>query len=308
MTLRKKDIQILNDLAAQKQHGQSLSTDDFVLYQSILKHSASWESDFDKSEKESYESIIHKVKTENLRVEKSNEYHYLKVAASLALFVVSVFLMYKFIDTNSVNAEVAEIKTIYLPDSSKIILNAASSITYSKSNWNNGNRTLELDGQAYFEVKKGSQFQVKSNQGTVSVLGTSFNIYDRKGNYKVECFTGKVSVELPNKTAKVYLTKGLKTKRQNLDSEKLETPVAFDKIKSKEWTNGIFNFYNTPLTDVFSELERQFDINVTYKVVDTKFYTGTFSRNDLAKAIINICKPMGYSYKIKENTVLIINN
>lgn len=308
MTLRKNDIQILNDLTALQQNGQSLSTDDFVLYQSMLKHSASWKCDFDKRENESFESILHKVKTKNLIVERSNEYHYLKVAASLALLVVSVLLMYKLIDTNSINAEVAEIKTIYLPDSSKVILNAASNITYSKSNWNNGNRTLELNGQAYFEVKKGSQFQVISNQGTVSVLGTSFNIYDREGDYKVECFTGKVSVELPNKTAKVYLTKGLKTKRQDLDSEKLESPVVFDKIKSKEWTNGIFNFYNTPLTDVFSELERQFDIEVAYKDVDTKFYTGTFSRNDLEKAIINICKPMGYSYDINENTLLIINN
>ena len=93
---------------------------------------------------------------------------------------------------------------------------AEVSCNYSATSWNDGERILKLKGQVYFEVKKGSKFSVRSTQGIVSVLGTSFNIYDREGAYKVECFTGKVKVESIESETKVYLTKGLKTSKKNI--------------------------------------------------------------------------------------------
>ena len=73
---------------------------------------------------------------------------------------------------------------VTLPDGSKVNLNADSRLTYKPYQWIIS-RNVELEGEAFFEVKQGKRFSVKSNQNKVNVLGTSFNIFSRPGNYRV---------------------------------------------------------------------------------------------------------------------------
>ena len=85
-------------------------------------------------------------------------------------------------------------KTLYLPDSSKIILSAHSSIKYAKDF--NKNRNVSLFGEAFFEVKKDTMhpFIIKTNEITTKVLGTSFNVKTTESFVKVVVNTGLVQV------------------------------------------------------------------------------------------------------------------
>jgi len=56
-----------------------------------------------------------------------------------------------------------------------VVLNSKSTISFNKTDWKN-NRQLTLDGEAYFKVEKGSTFTVNTNNGSVTVLGTQFNV------------------------------------------------------------------------------------------------------------------------------------
>ena len=38
-------------------------------------------------------------------------------------------------------------------------------------------RIIQLRGEAFFEVEKGSRFVVQTGKGAVEVLGTSFNVF-----------------------------------------------------------------------------------------------------------------------------------
>ena len=153
-------------------------------------------------------------------------------------------------------------------------------------------RMLYLDGEAFFEVKKGSKFSVTTDQGTVSVLGTSFNVCDRPGRFEVQCKTGKVAVA--NRSQEVILTPGLAT-----DNSNGELAEAYAIAVDRNWTEGVFSFDADPMTFVLSELERQFDVQISANGTEELLYTGEFNKNDLETALMVVCGPMGLDYSIE---------
>jgi transmembrane sensor len=89
-----------------------------------------------------------------------------------------------------------EMRTLYLPDSSKLVLNAHSSVRYA-GNWRHGQvREVWLDGEGYFDVRqdKASTFLVHTKELTVEVLGTAFDIRNRRGKTEVVLETGRIRV------------------------------------------------------------------------------------------------------------------
>ena len=64
-----------------------------------------------------------------------------------------------------------------LPDGTKVWLNAATSLKYPSS-FTGKDRTVELNGEAYFEVAQHAEkpFRVISGHQSLDVLGTHFNI------------------------------------------------------------------------------------------------------------------------------------
>ena len=68
-------------------------------------------------------------------------------------------------------------------------LNELSQLEYNASKWDE-NRSLELKGEAFFDVEKGKRFDVTTEFGNVSVLGTEFNVLSRDSIFKVSCYEG----------------------------------------------------------------------------------------------------------------------
>ena len=71
-------------------------------------------------------------------------------------------------------------KTVSLNDGTKVHLNAGTTLSYSK-NFNSTSREVTLNGEAYFEVEKGSSpFIILTDLAKVTVLGTKFNVRSRE--------------------------------------------------------------------------------------------------------------------------------
>src|SRR3546814_8119082 len=70
---------------------------------------------------------------------------------------------------------------LILPDGSRVWLNAASSIRFPTV-FTGKEREVEITGEAYFEIEKNTNmpFVVKKGNVEVQVLGTHFNVKDRK--------------------------------------------------------------------------------------------------------------------------------
>ncbi len=145
-------------------------------------------------------------------------------------------------------------KEYQLPDGSKVTLNADSKISWSGKKFTN-DRHINLDGEAFFDVTKGSAFTISTGTGKIKVLGTSFNVYARDNSFKVSCFTGKIMVSAGGKT--VTITPG---ESAELSGSDLNYYPDENLDKTTGWINGEFYYENTSLKIVFEEIERQFNV------------------------------------------------
>src|SRR5690606_12258135 len=76
-----------------------------------------------------------------------------------------------------VKNESGEKSKVDLQDGTVVWLNAASSLTYPSSFEKEENRTVKLEGEAFFDVVNdpGKPFIVETSQLSIRVLGTAFN-------------------------------------------------------------------------------------------------------------------------------------
>jgi transmembrane sensor len=228
------------------------------------------------------------------KVVKMDRWIPLSIAASVSLLIVAFFAFSK----TEVATQFAETKVHVLPDGSEVTLNADSKIAFRKVVWSS-NRVVSLEGEAFFNVKKGSSFVVETEQGTVTVLGTSFNVNTRSNGFEVACFTGKVNVAVDDKS--VMLTKGLETK---LMKGKLTEAQSFDDQQTT-WRDGDFHFASQPLSVVFDELERQFNIKIIFSGDSTKRYSGKFSNKDLNEALEIVLQSMQLTHHREGNRIIV---
>ena len=230
----------------------------------------------------------------------------LGAAASLLLIVGATLFLMRGTETN-IASELASTKTHNLKDNSVVTLNAGSSIQYDRKNWgkNEVGRQVRLTGEAMFEVVKGNKFEVITKNGTVEVLGTSFNVRAWGDNLYVECFSGKVKVSnTQNAQKSEILTPGLAV---NIVDGDMRQKKSIQNTKP-EWTNATSRFYEEKLNIVFDELKRQFDVKIDIQKDNKNMgrtFSGSFTHSSLSDALEQVCKPMGLSYTISDDSKVV---
>ncbi|MCF6128113.1 FecR family protein [Flavobacterium sp. AS60] len=202
--------------------------------------------------------------------------------AAVFMVLLGLSLFFRTTITSTEVAENGQKTTFSLPDDSQIVLNSGSQIQYKKWNWDN-NRKLNLDGEAYFKVAHGKKFQVNTTLGTVTVLGTQFNVKARKNRFDVTCYEGKVKVNYSNK--EVIITRG--------------TSVTFDNdyfdrknitVQKPEWTTNEIVFQKENLQSIVDELQRQYGCEIVLNSKENaQLFTGTLPTNDIKTALDAVC-------------------
>lgn len=221
-------------------------------------------------------------------------------AAAASIAILFSFVYFLTNSNETFTTSFGEQMAIVLPDGSEVQLNSKSSLSYKKSDWFDGERTLELNGEGYFKVKKGSKFSVNSENGKVSVLGTQFNVKTTNRYFEVLCYEGKVQVE--NKDTKEILTQGLSFRKID---KNISEKGSFKALKPL-WLQGESSFKNVPLNYVLDEIEKQYNVKISNKNVNlSMLYTGTFSNNQLDLALQTICIPLSIQFTIEGDIVTI---
>jgi transmembrane sensor len=166
---------------------------------------------------------------------------------------------------NSLSTPRAGQFTVRLPDGSRVWLNNASVLRYPVA-FTGPDRTVELAGEAYFEVAKDAAhpFRVKVQDGaTVDVLGTSFNImsYSDEPAERTTLLDGSIRVTRDNQSAL------LKPAEQSALDEtgKLRVTPDVDVQEVIAWKNGYFQFDHASLQTTMRQLARWYDIDVVYE-------------------------------------------
>ncbi|MFD2727108.1 FecR family protein [Hyunsoonleella rubra] len=222
---------------------------------------------------------------------------FLRVAAVIAI-CFSVYYYTTTLDT-TVTTQFAQKTTVELPDASTVSLNAKSVLAYNKTHWNK-ERDVELQGEAFFKVAKGSTFNVNTTSGTVTVYGTQFNVKQRDNYFEVICYEGLVGV--------TYNAQETKLKPGDsfliIDGKKITKEK--DYRSSPSWLNNESEFKSIPFKQVVAEFERQYEVDITLVGVDsTQLFTGSFTHDNLDVALKSIALPLQVSYSKKDGTIIL---
>ncbi|PKP29375.1 MAG: hypothetical protein CVU01_00195 [Bacteroidetes bacterium HGW-Bacteroidetes-18] len=291
----------LNDEMSDEESAAFRKTDDYKLYKNIVEEAKNINltSVNETVALQDFKARIANRTKKKAKVISFNRRLAFKIAASIALLIGISYFLLNF-NQETLKSNYAENKSFVLPDESTVTLNAVSQITYSKTSFKK-NRQLNLDGEAYFSVKKGSIFNVKTEQGNIEVLGTKFNVKSRENSFRVFCYEGSVAVSHNN--SEVILTKGEGVRlTKNNTLIKLRNPETSEPL----WLNNESYFTEEPYSEVLAEFERQFNIKIISKAINTDvFFTGGFSNNDLDSAIKSITLPLNINYRINDYEIIL---
>lgn len=192
---------------------------------------------------------------------------------------------------------------VILPDGSRVWLNAESTIKFSVP-FPSESRTIQLSGEAFFDVVKNHQqpFFVCSDKVGVKVYGTRFNFkaYPKDPNIEVILEEGRIGLGVTNqgelnKTALIPGDRAVIVKENHtvdIKNEKIDKYIA--------WHTGKLVFENTPMNEVALMLERWYGIEVIVKnpeIMDYSFTT-TFDNESLFEVIelLEISSPIRIKY------------
>lgn len=270
------------------------SDEDFALFDKINKETSGFKVK-KANVNEDYIKVKSKLSSKG-KVVNFNKWY------AIAASVIIILGLFQFMNSSkTINANFEEKILVELPDGSKIHLNAGSEISYKRFFWID-NKIINLKGEAYFEVVKSTNgFKVISKSGEVNVLGTKFNVIDRKYRFDVVCYSGKVSVSPIKSSENFILEKGDKVKIVNNLSY---SSKIVDDIPN--WLNNFSVFKDEPLKTVITSLERQYNITIKIGSVDTsKLFTGSFVHNNLASALKTTLPVMGISYQVSKDRKVI---
>ena len=216
------------------------------------------------------------------------------IMGAAAIAILSLAAMFIFQQPINVSTDVGQFVSKELPDGSEIELSGDSEITYKKNF--NESRILQLEGEAFFNVEHGETFVVQTDQGTVSVLGTSFNVFSRDEIFIVSCKTGKVRVEAENQEyilergESISVEKGISEGKRTVDIEKIGT-----------WSEGVSYFSNAGLETVALSLESVYKVEINLPAnFKNRRITGSFVHDDIEKALKMVFSPMQIKYSIDD--------
>ncbi|MDN5288008.1 MAG: hypothetical protein JWR38_4282 [Mucilaginibacter sp.] len=199
---------------------------------------------------------------------------------------------------------------VILPDGSKVLLNAASSLRYPAA-FTGKERKVELTGEAYFEVihNAKSPFRVITGGQVVEDIGTHFNVnaYDDEHLIKTTLIEG--SVKLSAKDRQVILKPGQQS-RLNVDSADQGIKVIEDANVEEAiaWKNGYFRFNNNKIPEIMRQLSRWYDVDIIYKgPVTNEGLNGKISRFKNISQVLQMLESTGLvHFKIHGKEVTII--
>ena len=190
--------------------------------------------------------------------------------------------------------------TLLLSDGTRVMLNAASSITFPVV-FAGSERRVKLIGEAYFEVahNKSKPFHVESKGQDVEVIGTHFNV----NSYSDEPATQTTLLE---GSVKINNTIVLKPGQQ---ASLMATGVSVKNVNTDEisaWKNGLFEFSNASIESVMRQLSRWYDVEIIYEgQVPKTVINGEVYRNMNGDKVLEVLKSLKIHFRIQGRKIYV---
>ncbi len=194
---------------------------------------------------------------------------------------------------------------VTLPDQSVVTLNKGAKISYDL---NFGERQIQLDGEAFFEVTKNPKkpFTILTKNTATTVLGTSFNINNEATKTIVTVFTGKVSFkDRAGKNGSLILTRAergiYQTDQPTLNKE---NQIALETIN---WQRENIAYEDQSLSKILPALETFYNVSfeLSEPTLNNCTFTGNFNRASLNNALETLVTVLNLSFTKNNKKVIL---
>ena len=206
-----------------------------------------------------------------------------------------------------------------LPDGTKVWLNAATSLRYP-SQFASGERRVELNGEAYFEVAKNEKqpFRViLADSADITVLGTHFNVksYSNEKAKEVTLLEGSVRISPAgggdlsgadnNKRPGVELKPGQQAVLIHHSPFTIHNNVDTEEVIG--WKDGWFVFHDATIESVMNQVERWYDAKIVYEGEIKDLFNATILRKEPLTKLLRILETNDHvHFKIKDKTIYVL--
>lgn len=201
------------------------------------------------------------------------------------------------------------IRSFYLPDSTKVVLNLGSGLSWTPD-FGRQDRRVVLKGEGYFEVypDKDHPFIVESNGLETRALGTAFNIeaYQGETEMRVSLLHGKVAITDVQKTLPpAILQTGQLLRYRYAQKDRQVENISVG--NSLAWTAGGMTFNRIPLSEALDRLARRYRIHIRYdpQRLKDKTVSGSFHATSWEKLLPNILFVHDLQYSVRDSTISI---
>jgi transmembrane sensor len=207
---------------------------------------------------------------------------WMKAAAVVAGLLIGGLVLY-FVRKPSyafISTPYAAIKTVWLPDSSEVVLNANSSIRFNKDRTSN-KREVWITGEAFFKVRhiniagKAQPFAVYAGDAVIEVLGTEFNVKNASNATGVLLLQGKVRFRIPASHSETIMQPNDYC-QYNITRGKIITRVS-DAALFTSWMEQKYRFEKAPVREICETLKTYFgyDFIIRKRELATQVVSGT---------------------------------
>lgn len=305
--------------------GKRLTNDEFILLDKLLNNlqykeevycwlEENWQQSQPEDVKLQFKEISDKIRFSSLKAKMNRLFIVLGKAAAVLIIPLLAAVLYFYVNqvTSSelltLSTQKGEQTSVILPDGSKVWLNVETKLSYP-IDYGIKSRKLELEGEAYFEVKKNEElpFEVASGNIVTKALGTRFIVSAYPENSVVKSSLVKGSVEVKYNNKSELLKPG-----QQMVYNKNKPEIAilnFDENYELAWKNNQLVFRLTPFADVMTELEKWFDVTIEFDPAAFKSETLTvqFEKYESLETILRvIAKTNGFKFTTKDKNVKLI--
>ena len=246
-------------------------------------------------------------------IRKRNRSKYAWLAAAVffaSIITVGLLLRQPKPVTIEMVAGLQQIKTIVLPDSSEVTLNAGAHLTYASDIQDANDREVWLEGEAFFNVKyietneKPTRFIVHSGDMNIEVLGTTFNVKKIGAVTNVSLNTGAIKIALkddPNTT--IYLQPG-----DFISYSAKEKRILKKQVKAElysVWKEEKMELDNMPLFEIAGLLEDAYGytIEIANKKLANSKVSGTLYLKDESTLLETLAFTLDIHIVKKENVL-----
>lgn len=220
-------------------------------------------------------------------------------------------------------------KKIELPDGTQVSLNAGSELQYA-ADFNTSHRTVQLSGEAYFDVKKDAErpFIINTGKMSIRVIGTAFNVkaYPEDKTSEASLIRGMIEVSMKNDPKKKFIlrpnekivfpnkalpaagSKDLEVlQREGYAISNVSINPVDNSVIETAWTHNRLAFMNERFGDIAQQLERKFEVKLHFEdsTAAALRFTATFENEDIRQTLEALQYSLPFKFRIVKKDIYI---